>query len=154
MRGDLQLSPHFKLSEFTVSGAAERRGIRNVAIGSQIDNLRRLAQVLEVARSNLNGNAILISSGFRNAEVNAAVGGSRNSAHLDGRAADFICPGFGTPKEVCQQLVTNGIVFDQLIYEGTWVHLGIAVFGEQPRQQVLTAIFERGHSPRYLRGLI
>lgn len=154
MRGDLQLSPHFRLSEFTVSGVAERRGIRNVPLGTQIENLKRLAQVLEVVRSNLNGNPILISSGFRNAEVNAAVGGSRTSAHIDGRAVDFICPGFGTPKEVCQQLVTNGIVFDQLIYEGTWVHLGIAILGEQPRQQVLTAIFERGSSTRYLRGLI
>mgnify|MGYP003866436701 CR=1 FL=1 len=154
MRQDLLLTPHFHLSELTISGAAERRGIRNEPVGSQLDNLRRLAQCLEVVRSNLVGNPILITSGFRSREVNAIVGGARTSAHLDGRAADFTCPGFGSPREVCAQLITNGVVFDQLIYEGTWVHLGIPVFGEPPRQQVLTAIFERGQKARYLKGLV
>lgn len=154
MRQDLLLTPHFHLSELTISGAAERRGIRNEPVGSQLDNLRRLAQCLEVVRSNLVGNPILITSGFRSREVNAIVGGARTSAHLDGRAADFTCPAFGSPREVCAQLITNGVVFDQLIYEGTWVHLGIPVFGEPPRQQVLTAIFERGQKARYLKGLV
>lgn len=154
MRADIQLSPHFHLSELTISGAAERRGIPNLPVGNQLDNLRRLAQCLEVVRSNLVGNPILISSGFRSREVNAIVGGARTSAHLDGRAADFTCPRFGSPRQVCEQLITNGVVFDQLIYEGTWVHLGIPVFGEPPRQQVLTAVFERGQKPRYLKGLV
>lgn len=154
MRADYQLTPHFHLSELTVSGAAERRGIRNEPVGTQLDNLRRLAQCLEVVRSNLVGHPILISSGFRCREVNAIVGGSRTSAHLDGRAADFTCPGFGSPRQVCEQLITNGVVFDQLIYEGTWVHLGIPVWGEEPRKQVLTAVFERGQKPRYLKGLV
>lgn len=150
---DHQLSPHFWLSEFTVSGEAARRGIRNEPVGTQLDNLRRLAQCLEVVRSNLVGNPVLISSGFRNAEVNALVGGSRTSAHVDGRAADFTCPGFGTPRMVCEALVATGVVFDQLIFEGTWVHLGIPVWNEPPRQQVLTAVFERGQPTRYLKGL-
>jgi len=151
---DYPLSPHFWLSECTVSGMATRRGIRNEPVGSQLENLRRLAQCLEVVRSNLVGHPILISSGFRNSQLNALVGGSRTSAHLDGRAADFTCPGFGTPRQICEQLVTAGVVFDQLIYEGTWVHLGIPVWGEAPRQQVLTAIFERGQPTRYLKGIV
>ncbi|MGA0569628.1 D-Ala-D-Ala carboxypeptidase family metallohydrolase [Variovorax sp. VNK109] len=153
MREDILLSPHFHLSELTFSEKAARLGIRNEPNGAQLENLRRLAQVLEVVRSNLVGNPILVSSGFRNPQTNAAVGGARFSAHLDGRAADFICPGFGSPKAICQQLVTNGVVFDQLIYEGTWVHIGIPVLGERPRQQVLTAIFERGKETTYLKGI-
>lgn len=154
MPTDTQLTPNFWLSEFTVSGAAERRGIRNLPNTAQIENLRRLANVLEVVRSNLVGAPILVSSGFRNPEVNAAVGGARTSAHLDGRAADFTAPRFGSPKDICRQLVTAGVTFDQLIFEGTWVHLGISVFGEAPRNQVLTAVFERGQPARYIRGIV
>lgn len=154
MRADYKLTPNFWLSELTVSNEAARRGLRNEPNSQQIDNLRRLCQVLESVRFNLLRRPILISSGFRSPEVNAAVGGERTSAHLDGRAADFTCPEFGPPREICSRLIGAGIVFDQLIFEGTWVHFGIPVFGEEPRQQVLTAIFERGKKTRYLKGLV
>lgn len=151
---DYKLSPNFWLSELTASGAAERRGIGNEPNDQQIDNLRRLAQVLELVRSNLDGHPIKINSGFRSPQVNAAVGGSRISAHMDGRAADFICPAFGSPRQICQRLIGTGLVFDQLIYEGTWVHLGIPVWKEEPRGQVLTAVFEAGCATRYQKGLV
>lgn len=154
MPQDNQLTPHFALSEFTVSGWAERNGVRNVPNAAQTENLRRLANLLEVVRSYLVGAPITISSGFRNAQVNAAVGGASHSAHLDGRAADFIAPRFGTPRDICQQIVTADITFDQLIFEGSWVHLSIAVAVERPRRQVLTAIFERGQPARYIKGIV
>lgn len=154
MPKDTQLTTNFWLSEFTISDKAERFGIANQPNTSEIENLRRLAGVLEVVRSTLNGAPIIISSGFRCPKLNTLVGSDSTSAHPDGRAADFIAPRFGSPKDICRALMTAGVVADQLIYEGSWVHLGIAVYGAQPRKQVLTAVFTPGKKTRYLPGLL
>jgi zinc D-Ala-D-Ala carboxypeptidase len=155
MQLDQQLSPHFCLSEFTFSQAAVRLGLRNEPLSNHIANLGRLALVLEEARHALGDVPLLISSGFRSAAVNKAVGGavSPPSAHLDGRAADFTAPAFGTPRQICQRLVDYGLTFDQLIFEGTWVHLGIAPFNDEPRGQVLSAWFHPGEPTTYSKGL-
>lgn len=132
----MKLSPHFSLDEFTTSQEAVRRGIRNEPGEDGLKNLRKLADTLEQVRALL-GHPIVISSGFRCRELNKAIGGSKTSAHMTGRAADFTCPGFGTPFEVAQAIAASGIVFDQLIHEyGRWVHIGIA---DIPRQELLTA---------------
>lgn len=49
--------------------------------------------------------------------VNVAADGVATSAHCSGRAADFICPGFGTPLQVCTAITQSDIRFDQLIHE-------------------------------------
>ena len=147
------LSPHFSLAELTASQAAERAGIANTPDAVSLENLRRLALTLEGVRGCLGGVAMLVSSGYRSPAVNNLVGGSLTSAHKDGRAADFIAPRCGTPLEICQRIVHCDIVFDQLIYEGTWVHFGIAVAGAVPRRQVLTAVFRPGQATQYVKGL-
>lgn len=156
MQADQQLSPHFRLSEFTHSQAATRFGIANEPAVAQLVNLARLAYTLEDVRVALGDTPLIISSGYRSAALNDIVGGASRppSAHLDGRAADFIAPAFGTPRQVCQRLIDLRITFDQLIFEGGWVHFGIAAAGAQPRSQVLTAVFAAHSRPRYLRGLI
>lgn len=154
MQPDEQLSPHFHLSEFTVSETATRLGLRNEPLGPQVSNLRRLAGVLEDVRRALGDVAITVTSGYRAPLVNAAVGSEPTSAHPDGRAADFIAPRFGTPVFIARRLIDAGIVFDQLIDEGGWVHLGIAPLGCTPRQQVLTAVFRRGEKTHYVSGLL
>lgn len=151
---DQLLSTHFYLSELTVSQEAARRGLRNVPNGSQLANLRRVVTSLEVVRQALGGAPILISSGFRCPQVNALVGGAQPSAHVDGCAADFTAPSFGTPRQVCHRIIDAGIAFDQLIFEGAWVHFGIAPAGQAPHGQVLTAIFIQGHEPRYIPGVL
>jgi zinc D-Ala-D-Ala carboxypeptidase len=150
---DAQLSTHFRLSEFIVSGVAERRGIANAPNDDQLGNLMRLADVLERVRRLLGQAPLLINSGFRSPELNAAVRGSRHSAHLLGCAADFIAPSFGTPREICMRIADSEIPFDQLIFEGSWVHLAIPILGEDPRRQLLTAVFERSYPTRYVRGI-
>lgn len=56
-----------------------------------------------------------------------------------GLAADFICPGFGSPLEVAEELAANGVKFDQLINEfGEWVHLGMKAAYADWRGELLT----------------
>lgn len=132
-----QLTPHFTLSEFTDSQTAARMGIDNTPTPEIRANLLRLAQVMEIAREKL-GKPILISSGYRSPALNAAVGGSANSAHMQGLACDFTCPGFGTPHEIATKLHGEpDLPYDQIIYEfASWVHLGLST--SEPRRMALT----------------
>ena len=41
----------------------------------------------------------------------------------------------------------------QVIFEGTWVHVGLAPRGTKPRRQVLTAVFRPGKRTTYQQGL-
>ncbi|MBC8641290.1 peptidase M15 [Caballeronia sp. EK] len=139
-----QLSTHFGLAEFTQSQTATRRGINNTPSPAAIDNLTRVAQLLESVRTLLGNQPISISSGYRSPGVNAAVGGAPNSRHLLGLAADFTCPSFGGPRDICLKIKSSALIFDQLIFEGTWVHIGLSPAGEPVRQQILTAHFNGG----------
>lgn len=137
-----QLTPHFSLEELTHSQTASRLNFHNSPkINSEeYKNLLHLAGVLEMVRVALNSKPVLISSGYRSPHVNSAVGGSKNSTHMQGLAVDFICPGFGTPLEICQRLEPRmaELSIDQLIYEfSSWVHLGLRG-GAPPRHIALT----------------
>lgn len=130
----MNLSPHFTLAELTASETAARRGIDNDPPPEVIERLKHTALGLEAVRIRL-GAPIIVSSGYRSPELNVAVGGSKNSDHTRGDAADFICPGFGAPSTIVSALKDSGIQFDQLIEEfGRWVHIS---FGPRMRDQVL-----------------
>lgn len=152
MTPDIPLSPHFQLSEFTSSQAAARAGLRNEPLPAQLDNLKRLALLLEQVRTLLGGAPLFISSGFRSPAVNNLAGGSLRSAHMQGLAADFICPGYGTPRQVAQAIADSPLPFDQLIFEGSWVHL--AAPAAPARRHVLTAVFLSCQPTRYLQGIV
>lgn len=139
----MQLSPHFTLEEFLVSETAARKGINNTPTDAVIANLKRLAERLELVRAVFN-KPIIISSGYRCPELNAAVGGAANSAHMYGRAADFRVLNDGPPLQVAIRITQRAnIMFDQLINEyDQWVHFGIEAEGEPPRMQRLT--YKRG----------
>ena len=118
------LSPHFKLEEFTRSQSAARLGIDNTPHQSLIDSLTRTAYTLEIIRLRIK-RPINITSGFRCLKLNEHIGGSPRSAHLKGLAADFVVPGL-TPQEVIHQ-IRDIVSFDQLIREyDRWVHIGLA----------------------------
>ena len=131
----MQLSPNFSLSDLIRSETAEERGIDNTPPPEIIENLRRLAAGLEKVRALL-GAPLEISSGYRCAALNEAVGGSSTSQHMQGLAVDFECPAFGTPLEIADAIGRSGLVFDQCILEyGRWVHLS---FSDAPRRRLLT----------------
>jgi len=145
----MNLSPHFSLAELLASQVATRKGIDNTPAPAIVANLTRLAALLEQVRA-LVGAPIAISSGYRSPALNRAVGGAANSAHVLGLAADI-----GTaklaPKALALLIRQSDIAFDQLIYEGTWVH--IALSAGTPRRQVLTAKFAGG-GVSYVAGIV
>ena len=79
--GGLQLSPHFRLSEF-----ASKDGSDKVLVDDALVDL--LEQIRAAA-----GGAVTINSAYRSPAHNAAVGGVSSSQHLYGRAADIVVEG-------------------------------------------------------------
>ena len=140
---------HFTLNEFTISQTATRKGIDNTPSAPVIERLRMLAATLERVRGLLGNSPIRISSAYRCKKLNRAIGSGDSSAHLLGYAVDFTCPIFGTPKEVAQEIAASNIKFDQLIYEGTWIHLSI---DPRNRRELLTATFKNGKAS-YTKGI-
>jgi len=136
------LSPNFTLEELLHSDTATAEGIINRPNWDILVQLVLLANnTLEGIRAICGNNPLLISSGFRNEDLNDAVGGAQNSAHLYGCAADFTCPAFGSPIDICEAVepYLEELEIDQLIHEnGTWVHVGRVGFGNVPRQECLT----------------
>lgn len=90
---NISLSPYFKLSEFFHTNVPN--GIQSNIEHFESDrehilsNLRKLCSCLVQIR-NFDASPVVLSSGLRSPMVNAAVGGVKNSRHLDGRAADFV----------------------------------------------------------------
>lgn len=139
------MAMYFTIQELTHSQMATRYGLDNTPPESVVANLDRLMDTLDHVRESIRAR-VIVTSGYRSPRVNRLIGGSATSAHMDGRAADIIAPRFGTPFELARFLRNlPSLHYDQLIYEGDWVHLGIARAGEVPRQEVLTAVFEGGH---------
>lgn len=134
-----QLTPHFTLEEMITSSNAARLGIDNYPTALAYENLKMLATSGELARTLL-GFPIHVNSAYRSPALNAVTpGSSRTSAHIDGLAMDFICPGFGTPLEICMAIAASDIPFEQVIHEfGAWCHFAIAHKGLIGRRDLLT----------------
>lgn len=129
------LSKNFSLSEFTISQTASRLNIDNQPSLAVIENLRYLADNLEIVRSLLKA-PILISSGFRCLQLNEAIGSKGTSQHVLGQAVDFTCPGFGTPLDIVKKLKGSDLRYDQIIHEfSSWVHISFSK--TQSRKQAL-----------------
>ena len=137
----MQLGKYFSLEEMTRSAKARLLKIENNPNAEQIENLRALVKQLDWLREYI-GRPIVVTSGFRNHAVNRAVGGSKNSDHLRGQAADIRVPGWSTQK-LFDVIRESGIVFDQLIQEyDSWVH--ISYDKKHNKREAFYAIVENG----------
>jgi len=138
----MQLSKHFKLSEFTKSQVAVRKGIKNVPSSGEIKNLTDLCYgVLEKARVKFD-RPVTINSGFRCLELNRAIGSGDSSQHTKGMASDIEIPGI--PNIQLAYWIQANCDFDQLILEfyqpeednAGWVH--VSFDQDHNRKQALT----------------
>lgn len=134
------MSKYFRLEEFLTSSKAKQKSIENLPSWEIVSNLNELAIFLDELREDW-GSGINVTSGFRNEDLNKAVGGVKNSIHKTGYAAD-LQPANGKMKEF-KEFVRNWIKdkeFDQCIIEknknGTeWVHIGLYNNSGQQRKE-------------------
>jgi len=121
----MNLSPNFTLDELTRSEAAARGGWGNTPNEAELENLKRLAALLQEVKTAVGGKPVMINSGFRSKQTNDAVGSNDRSQHRLGCAADLRVPGM-TPRQVVEACIAAGLLFDQIILEfDAWTHISI-----------------------------
>lgn len=138
----MQITTHFSLAEMTHTDT----GLYNEAPLEDAGNLLRLCEeVLEPIRDLLQ-TPLIIHSGYRSPRVNRAVGGDPNSAHLEGRAADFH-PSKLPIRASFDHIRLSNIPYDKLILEerlsrgvsSWWIHVQVARQGIAPRRKAYIA---------------
>jgi uncharacterized protein YcbK (DUF882 family) len=155
-----KLSEHFTLAEMCKTSAKTADGrsaqgdallAKNIPSHVHIENLRRLCGWLEMLRSEWNkrygegDDPIIINSGYRSPQVNAAVGGAKGSNHLTGCAADIRVAGM-------EQALRYAVIlldisdesqedFDELLLErspkgGYWLHFAVRPPSQENRRKI------------------
>lgn len=138
---------YFKLSELVYSETAIRHGLDNNPSDGVVDNLELLVKkVLDPLRKEF-GRPILVTSGYRCPALNRLVGGTKNSAHIMGRAADIRC--IENNRELTKQIGDilvkhiNDWPIDQVIFEKrdnrglpAWIHVS---FSRSPRGMIINS---------------
>jgi len=149
MNGD-KLTPNFYLREFTRSSEAAKLGIDNSVINGRIvDNIMFMCQnILEPIRHALGDLPLTITSGYRKAELNKAVGGAKNSRHMFGLAVDFVPSARSglSIEQAFHHIRTEmvGLRFDTMIQEfDTWIHID---YDPKERLRCYRNIMVRGKS--------
>lgn len=146
----MKLTPNFSLSEFIRSDAAAAQGLDNYPPADVLARIQVLAFGMELVRRTLGG-PIIVKSGYRSPEVNAAVKGTATSDHLSGWACDFVRPGL-TPWQAAAGLRdAPGLTWDQMILEGS---RGIVHISFDPQLRRLVQSQPHGPGTPLLAGLV
>lgn len=145
-------SKHFTLNELTYSATAVSKGIKNEPNEEQIENLQKLAVVLDRIREWRQA-PLRLTCAFRNAETNTAVNSkAKDSAHLHGLAADIACP-FGEQdammlfiKEHCPEIT---FAQNYIYKKGTkqmrnFIHVNLPRKTDDPSRRLLFTEIEAG----------
>jgi hypothetical protein len=128
---------YFTVAEFVRSDTADRRAIDNRLPKELLPNVQALVNnVLDPLRE-WYGKPVMVNSGYRCPELNAAVKGSKTSQHMNGEAAD-IDTGDRQQNKLLFDYIQKNLPFDQLIDESNfaWVHVSFRADGNN-RMQVL-----------------
>lgn len=86
----MSLTKNFKLSEFKCP-------VGGIPTGEVLDNVKHLAEQLQVLRDTL-GRPMHVISAWRSPEYNKKIGGAKESQHMYGRAADIKVVGMAPPE--------------------------------------------------------
>ena len=120
---------------------AKRLNIDNTPDEWTTENLRQIAiNIFQPLRDSFKC-PIFVSSGYRSAELNTAIGGSRRSQHVEGRALDLDADVYGrcTNSQIFEWIREN-LEFDQLIWEfgdqdnPDWVHVSFVYDGNNRKR--------------------
>ena len=137
----MRLSKNFTLPEIIHSNTAKRLGINNAPNKEHLKSMQVLVRDLIQPMRDVLG-PIRISSGYRNPELNRAIGGSSKSQHCKGEALDlqYWSKGKMCNKEIYDWVIKSGIEFDQMIneFDYSWIHISLKSNGKN-RKQILEA---------------
>lgn len=113
---------NFTISELIHSDTAIKYNINNMPDIKSLDNILELiVYCLQPIRNKLK-KPMVITSGYRNPQINKLVGGAENSQHTKGQAVDFIIKDM-SPYQIYMHILNSDIEYDQLILEPSWVHI-------------------------------
>ena len=146
----MRLSKNFVLSEITRSNTAKRLGIDNGPDKNHLRSIQRLiTNLIQPMRDALG--PIRISSGYRNPNVNRAIGGSTKSQHCKGEALDlqFWDNGKISNKKLYDWVLSSNVEFDQMIneFDFAWIHISLKA--KDNRKQVLEAYKNEDGDTKY-----
>jgi zinc D-Ala-D-Ala carboxypeptidase len=153
----MNLTKNFTLAEMTKSETALRHGLENNPGEQELAAMKLLAEkVLQPVRDHFK-KGVKVNSAYRHPDVNQRVGGSRNSDHTRGQAADIEIPGVANADLAAW--IRDNLEFRQLILEfytpgipdSGWVH--VSYVAEDNKKEVLTATRKDGKTV-YLQGLV
>lgn len=134
----MKLTENFSINEFIISDTAKKLNIDNRPSVEVVGNLKALCEHILQPLRNYFKCPIVITSGYRCKALNEAVGGACNSQHLNGQAADFVCPAKSLTEVF--KWIKNNLIFDQLLYERSgsacWIHISYRNDGKNRKQAI------------------
>lgn len=138
-----KITEHFTVFEVASSDTALKLNIDNRPTAQVLHNATLLAKnILEKVRIHFD-KPVNIHSFYRSPNLNHAIGGVKpnpqkgikGSQHMYGEAADI------TVKEHSVQevfdYIRRNLIYDQVIQEGTWVHVSFNPVGKNRKQSLL-----------------
>lgn len=132
------MGKYFSIAELTKSTTAENKKINNTPNEEVEKNLNQLIDnILDPLREQW-GEAIIVNSGYRCAELNKLVGGASSSQHTLGQAADIRTKSNtrSNNKKLFNLIKSMKLPYDQLIneYDYKWIHVS---YSSKHRRQIL-----------------
>ncbi len=148
----MNISEHITYAEAIHSNTAKRKSIDNTPNPNHVENMKVTAEKIFEPLRKFVGGPVKITSMFRSAALNEALGGSSStSQHMKGQAMDLDdVYGYKSNAEMYHWIKEN-LSFDQLIWEyGTdmnpnWIHVSY-VSEEDNRKRCLKAYKDEGRT--------
>lgn len=114
------LTKNFNIDQLIFSETAQRLGIQNFPSREVVENLRLLC--VNVLEPIYRIDQFRVSSGYRCAELNKAIGSSSTSHHTRGMAVDLV-PNKMIINDLIRTIKNKKIPLTQCILEFGWIHV-------------------------------